>query len=236
MKVKNRIKSSAKVLIAVYFAVIMCFMGSMTAFAWNVDTLHQSIALENAPEGIVFADILVKDKKNDKYAADFNEENGKLLGVGKDCGLANYDTDGYTSMLLRHNCAVFEKADISDSITVTLKLNEENSTLFNHFRSIKVAYCDKDGNILGITNEVKIKRSFWGMPAYTIAANGSSLTCDVNNGPPYFMLVLVPAALAALAVIMITVVITAKLSKRARLKKSIKRIQSGEIDNERKEQ
>ncbi len=74
------------------------------------------------------------------------------------------------------------------------------------------------------------------MPEYTIAANSSSLTCDVNNGPPYFMLVLVPAAIAALAVIVITVVITVKLSKRAKLKKSIKRIQSGEIDNERKEQ
>ena len=232
MKVKNRIKRTAKVLIAIYFAVIMCFMGGMTVFAWNVDTLHQSIELENAPEGTAFADILVKDKKHDKYAADFNEENGKLLGVDKDCGLAKYDKDGYTSMLLCHNCAVFESSEQTHTV---LKLKEENSTLFNHFRSIKVAYCDKDGNILGITNEVKIKKSFWGMPAYNIAANGSSLTCDVNNGPPYFMLVLLPAAFTVLAVIIITVVVTAKLSKKARLKKSIKRIQSGEIDNERNE-
>ena len=217
MKVKNRIKRTAKALIAAYFAVIMCFMGCMTAFAWNVDTLRQSIELENAPEGTAFADILVKDKKNDKYAADFNEENGKLLGVVKDCGLAKYEESGYSSMLLRHNCAVFESSEQTHTV---LKLKEENSTLFNYFRSIKVAYCDEDGNILGITNEVKIKRSFWGMPAYTIAANGSSLTCDVNNGPPYFMLVLVPAAFTALAVIMITVVITSKLSKKARLKKT----------------
>ena len=232
MKVKNRIKRTAKALIAVYFAAIMCFMGCLTAFAWNVDTLRQSIELENAPEGTAFADILVKYKKNDKYAADFNEENGKLLGVVKDCGLAKYEESGYTSMLLRHNCAVFESSEQTHTV---LKLKEENSTLFNYFRSIKVAYCDKNGNILGITNEVRIKKSFWGMPAYTIAANGSSLTCDVNNGPPYFMLVLVPAAFTALAVIMITVVITSKLSRKVRLKKSIKRIQSGEVDNERKE-
>ncbi|WP_294410795.1 hypothetical protein [uncultured Ruminococcus sp.] len=232
MKVKNRIKRTAKALIAIYFAVIICFIGGITAFAWNVDTLHQSIALENAPEGTVFADILVKDKKNDKYAVDFNEENGKLLGVGKDCGLANYDTDGYTSMLLRHNCAVFESSEQKHTV---LKLKEENSTLFGHFRSIKVAYCDKDGNILGTTNEVKVKKVTWGMPAYTIKANGSSLTCDVNQGPAYFMIVLVPVMFIALALIITAVVITARLSKKLRLKKSIKRIQSGEVDNEQNE-
>ena len=225
-------KRAVEAFIAVYFTVIMCFMGGMAAFAWNVDTLRQSITLKNAPEGTAFADILVKDKKNDKYAVDFSEENGKLLGLGKDCELAKYEEGGYMSMLLRHNCAVFETSEQNYTV---LKLKEENNTLFNHFSRIKVAYCDKDGNILGITNEVKIKKSFWGMPAYTIVANGSSLTCDVNNGPPYFMMVLVPAAFAALAVIIITVVITVKLSKRTKLKKSIKRIQSGEIDNERKE-
>lgn len=225
-------KRAVKASIAVYFMLFMCFMGGITAFAWDVDTLHQSITLKNAPKGTAFADILVKDKKNDKYAVEFNEENGKLLGVGKDCGLAKHEESGYTSMLLRHKCAVFESSEQTNTV---LRLKEANSTLFNHFRSIKVAYCDKSGNILAVTDDVKIKKSFWCMPEYTIAANGSSLTCDVNHGPPYFMLVLVPAAFTALAVIIITVVITAKLSKRARLKKSIKRIQSGEVDNERKE-
>ena len=49
------------------------------------------------------------------------------------------------------------------------------------------------------------------------------------------MIVLVPAMFIALAVVIIAVVITARLSKKLRLKKSIKRIQSGELDNERKE-
>ncbi len=109
-------KRAFKAFIAVYFTVIMCFMGGMTAFAWNVDTLHQNIELKNAPEGTAFADILLKDKKNDKYAVDFNEENGKLLGVGKDCGLAKYEEGGYTSMLLRHNCAVFENAEQNHTV------------------------------------------------------------------------------------------------------------------------
>ena len=145
-------KRTVKALIAVYFTVFMCVFGGISAFAWDVDTRSQDIVLKNVPEGTAFADILVKDKKNDKYAACFNEENGRLLGVGKDCGLAGYEEDGYTSMLLRHNCAVFEKADLSEHSSVSFKLNEENNKLFNHFRRIKVACCDKDGNILGVTD------------------------------------------------------------------------------------
>ena len=53
-------KRAVKAIIAVYFAVFMCFFGGMTAFAWNVDTMHQSIKLKNVPEGTAFADILVR--------------------------------------------------------------------------------------------------------------------------------------------------------------------------------
>jgi len=212
----------------------MCIFGGIDAFAWHVDTRSQDIALKNAPEGTAFADILVKDKKNDKYAVDFNEENGRLLGVGKDCGLAGYDEDGYTSMLLRHNCAVFEKADLSEHSSVSFKLNEENIKLFDHFRRIKVACCDKEGNILSITNDVSVKNVFWGMPYYRIEVNGRSLSCEVNTGPPYFMMVLVPAAFILFAVIVIAAIIIKRAVRKAGTAGMIKRIQSGEVDNERK--
>ena len=67
-------KRAVKVFIAVYCVLFMCFFGGMTAFAWDVDIRYQNIELKNAPSGTAFADILVKDRKNDKYAADFNEE------------------------------------------------------------------------------------------------------------------------------------------------------------------
>lgn len=212
-------KRTVKILIAVYLAVFMCVFGGINAFAWDVDTRRQNITLKNAPEGTAFADILVKDKKNDKYAVDFNEENGDLLGVGKDCGLAKYSKDGYTSMLLRHNCAVFEKADNSDSMNVVFGLTKENNELFNHFSQIKVVCCGKDGNILGITNEVKVKYVFWGMPDYRIEANGSSLICEVNTGPPYFMIVLVPLTAAVLLFIITAAIIIVKVRKRRRQRK-----------------
>lgn len=237
MKAENRIKRTAKALIAAYFAVLMCIFGGTAAFAWDVDTSHLDISFGEVPEGTAFADILVKGNWEENNM-DFNVYNGSVLRVDSSCELAKYNKDGYTSLFLKHRGTTLEQVDLSpQSKNKHMEFAVEVGTekLFNHYRHIKIAYCDEDGNILGITNEVKIKKSFWGMPAYTIAANGSSLTCDVNNGPPYFMLVLVPAAFTALAVIMITVVITSKLSKKLRLKKSIKRIQSGELDNERKE-
>lgn len=230
-------KRAAKALIAVYFAVVMCIFGGINAFAWNVDTSHLDISFGEVPEGTAFADILVKGKWDD-YDMDFNVYNGSVLRVDSSCELAKYDEDGYTSLFLKHKSITLEQVDLSpESKNKHMEFAVEMGTekLFNHYRHIKAAYCDKDGNILGFTNEVKVEKVTWGNPYYKIEANGSNLTCDVKRGPAYFMIVLVPAMFIALAVIIIAVIITARLSKKLRLKKSIKRIQSGEVDNERKE-
>ena len=225
MKAENRIKRAVKALIAVYFAVLMCIFDGTAAFAWNVDTSHLDIDFDEVPEGTAFADILVKGNWEENNM-DFNVYNGSVL------------RDGYTSLFLKHKSITLEQVDMSpESKNKHMEFAVEVGTekLFNHYRHIKIAYCDKDGNILGTTNEVKVKKVTWGDPYYKIEANGSSLTCNVNQGPAYFMIVLVPVMFIALAVVIIALVITVRLSKKLRLKKSIKRIQSGELDNERKE-
>ena len=228
-------KRAVKTSVAVYLALLMCFFGGTTAFAWNADTLYQNIKLKNVPAGTAFADILVKDKKKDRYAADFNEENAQLLGVGKDCGLAKYEEGGYTSMLLRHNCAVFERTD-TDSMNVIFRLKEENNTLFNHFRQIKVACCDKDGNILGVTDAAVFESVHFNTPAaYTIEVNGEGLYCRVNTGPPYYLLVVVPVFVLVSAILIAAVIIAKIVIKKSQTARMIKRIQSGEVDDERKE-
>ena len=229
-------KLTVKALIAVYFAVFMCVFGGMTAFAWNVDTRQQNIELKNVPEGTAFADILVKDGKNDKYAVEFNEENGKLLGINKNCGLAGYNEGGYTSMLLRHNCAVFERVELSQQQYTSLMLKEDNSEIFNHFQSIKVAYCDKDGNVLGVTKKAKFDKLRFNIGAYNITANGNELTCSISTGPPYYMMIIAPLLVIVPAFFTTAGIIISRARKKAQSAKMIKRIQSGEVDNERKEQ
>ena len=229
-------KRAVKAFIAVYCVLFMCFFGGITVYAWNTDTRYQNIELKNATSGTAFADILVKDRKNDKYAADFNEENAQLLGVTKDCGLAAYDTDGYTSMLLRHNCAVFDKADLTEHSCVYSKLNVDNNKLFNHFRKIKAAYCDKDRNVLGVTDEVKIEAVVFNTPAaYIIQTDGEPLSCRISTGPPYYMMVVVPVFVLLPAIVLIAVITAVRVKRKADTAKMIKRIQSGEADNERKE-
>ena len=237
MKAENRIKRAAKALIAVYFAVVMCIFSGINALAWNVDTSHLDISFGEVPEGTAFADILVKGNWEENNM-DFNVYNGSVLRVDSSCELAKYNKDGYTSLFLKHKSITLEQVDMSpESKNKHMEFAVEVGTekLFNHYRHIKIAYCDKDGNILGFTNEVKVEKVTWGNPYYKIEANGSSLICDVNRGPSYFMIVLVPAMFIALALIITAVVITAKLTRKAKLKNSIKRIQSGEVDNERKE-
>ena len=223
-------------LIAVITALLIAVLsGSTAVYAWAVDTRYQSLTLSNVPEGTAFADILVKDKNGDEYAVDFNEENAGLLGVDRDCGLAAYDTDGYTSLLLRHNCAVFREVRHSEQIDESFILNADNSELFNRYHHIKVAYCGKNGNILGVTDEVKVKYVLFDMPAYDIQADGQSLSCRVETGPPYYLLVLISLGLILLIAV-IAVSIAVKLIKKAQTERMIKRIQSGEVENEREEQ
>ena len=242
-------------LIAVIAALLTAVVtGSTAAYAWNGDARYQSLTISNVPEGTTvgvtwdidhsfhvvtvdidkapektaFADVLIKDKWHDKYAVDFNVENAGLLGVGRDCGLAAYDTDGYTSLLLRHNCA---KSDYSLYGSIFYSLIREK--LYDRYRTVRVAYCDKDGDILGVTDEVKVERASYDKAVYSFKADGESLSCSVSKlTEQHFPISIVILMLILLGVLLLTAV---KLIKKAQTAKMIKRIQSGETDNERKE-
>lgn len=232
-------KRAAKAFIAVYFSLFMCIFGGINALAWDTDTSHLEISFGEVPEGTAFADILVKENWN-RYEGEggyVHGFNGHLLGLDGNCELAKYNEGGYASLLLKHSTAILEEYDLSpDSQNKHMELGLEtgDENIFDHYRHIKVAYCDKDGNILGITNEVRVKQVWFGKALYDIRADGSKLTCDVDTGPPFYLLILIPTGGILLAVIAVI-----KLVKRSLQKKqstdSIKRIQSGETDNGRKE-
>lgn len=223
----SRIRFAA-VLIAV---VLTAIFGSTSVYAWDNDMLSQTVCLGEVPGGTAFADILVKDKSGDKYTVDFNEENAGLLGVDRSCGLAAYNEEGFTSLLLRHSCAVFEKAELSSEGYILFRLNVSADEMFRHYDCIKAAYCDKDGNVLGVTDEVRIRHVFGGRPVYDIKADGKVLTCHVSTGPPYYLLVLIPLGLVLLAAAVVIHFIL-KIIRKKQTAKMIKRIQSGESDIE----
>ena len=226
-------KRAAKALVAVYFALFMCIFGGMTAFAvtWDIDHSWQLIRFDEdkVPEGTAFADILIKDKWHDKYAVDFNEENGEALGVDKDCGLAKYDKDGYTSLLLRHNCAMF---DYSIQGNIFYSLIREK--LYNRYRTVKVAYCDKDGNVLGVTDAVKVKLASHKNAVYSFDVEGESLSSSVSKAPELRLGISDVIIITILLVLIILIILRRiiKYTEKANTKRMIKRIRSGEDDNE----
>jgi flagellar basal body-associated protein FliL len=239
MMTRNSLKISIKAFIAVFFAAIICIFGCMTAFAWDHDETWQQVRFENAPEGTFFVDLLVKAQKDDEYTVEFNEENGKLLGLGKDCELAKYDKDGYTSLLLRHGCAVLDYLQNDEgqyaSGTAHYTYNTENYKVFNKLNKVKLAYCDSKGNILMITNTAEIGYAFFKTPVmYFFKADGESLVFKFA-GATYSKLRSI-ISVVIIAVLIAAVVLLFSFFNRKIVKRSAeKRIQSGETDNERKE-
>ena len=209
----------------------------------------QDIYCKGCPEGTAFVDLLVKDKLNDKYAVDFNEKNGLLLNVGRECGLATYDKDGYTSLMLRHSCARYKGVNKNNtSCSIKLDLNTGIVRFWRQFRREKLAYCDRDGNVIGVTDDVKIKPDFFeAVERFYVHASGESLYFNVvylKGGEVYAnsyehlyteKYIALFITLYIIAVIMAFKYYIKTRKEKKESAKMIKRIQSGEIDNEPKE-
>jgi hypothetical protein len=209
MKAENRIKRTAKALIAVYFAVFMCVFGGTAAFAWDVDTSHLDISFGEVPEGTAFADILVKGNWEENNM-DFNVYNGSVLRVDSSCELAKYNKDGYTSLFLKHRGVDLEMRDLSpDSENKYMEVGGGSHTL-SQFRYIKLAYCDKDGNILGITKETEVKKTPLNDFTYEIKADGDELSCKIVLARMYYVI-----AVFLLSVIVLAVSVIVKLRRKA---------------------
>lgn len=219
--------------IAVYFAVLIYIFVGM-ALSGHVDFGHMNIYFGEVPEGTAFADILVKGKAEDTEM-DFNVYNGSVLEVDRSCEIAEYNADGYTSLFLKHRGVDLEMRDLSsDSENKYMEVGGGSHTL-SRFRYIKLAYCDKDGNILGITKETEVKKTPLNDFTYEIKADGDDLRCRFFKTPKYYLLALVLWTVVLFAVCAAVIIIKEKLAERQSAKMRIP-IQSGEADNESKKQ
>ena len=197
-------KKAVKVIIPLLLAI-----GLGIFSIWNyidgyvVDSSHLKMKFGEVPAGTEFADILVKEDWHRYPDGAVNVSFAPTLELDENCELAKYNEDGYASMILRTGLA-FRSAFIH---------------IFDHIHHIKVAYCDKDGNILGITDEAEVKSAVFGMPEYTIKADGSKVELDTHIKLPFFWGVVLPAILGGILFIA-AIVIAVKKSKKAKTSKS----------------
>jgi len=195
--------------IAVYFAVLICVFIYVTFLTHDVDVQHMNIYFGEVPEGTAFADILVKGKAEDTEM-DFNVSNGYVLKVDRSCEIAEYNADGYTSLFLKHRGVDLEMRDLSpDSENKYMEVGGGSHTL-SQFRYIKLAYCDKDGNILGITKETEVKKTPLNDFTYEIKADGDELSCKIVLARMYYVI-----AVFLLSVIVLAVSVIVKLRRKA---------------------
>lgn len=195
-------KKHIKAAIAVVFTVMTCILGGMNAFAMGLgtDIWEIDIEYENAPEGTAFVDLLFPKKTDDKYYPDptTNENDEKhsvcrnvyaaYLGRGNDdpiilddsCGLAVYD-DGYTSCMLKRYFVQYGSADRDKcELEFSVPSNVQNQEVFEYYGSFKVAYCGENGNVLSVTEPVKVKPSKVSC-LYEIKADGTKAEYTVHR-------------------------------------------------------
>ena len=167
--------------------ILTMLCGAMYTSAMGFYECGISIYITNAPEGTAFADILFKKVEDDKYApAAEPSDNGKTavchtvridsgdIELDEHCGLAEYD-DGFTSCMMRRHIAVENRV-----FTEGCELNWDmpsayfNSDIFEYYGEFKVAYCDRDGNVLLVTDPVKVRGSH---SVYEVCADGAKAKC-----------------------------------------------------------
>ncbi|WP_028519793.1 hypothetical protein [Ruminococcus flavefaciens] len=188
-------KKYIKASIALIFTIVTCIFGGMNAFAWVAADGIIVVRYTDAPEGTVFADILLPKTENDKYASadgkpsaaiilHGEDENGErteeTLTLPEDCELAKYD-DGYTSCLFGRDIATEYRVN---SFRMDIVLDEQkliNTDVSNYYGSLKLAYCDEKGNVLAVTDPVETEHT--DKPAnFYVNADGTSLECKLDHG------------------------------------------------------
>ena len=233
--------------IAVYFAVLIYIFVGM-ALSGYVDFDHMNIYFGEVPEGTAFADILLKDSSDElRLDLDINTNFNycALVGlipdfdIGENSEIVRYNEDDYRSLMFNHTdygSVYLEGLEIAQGENDDyMCFGGYTQPILKHFRHIKVAYCDKDGNILGITKEIKVKKTPLNDVTYEIKADGDELRCRFFKAPKYYLLALVLWAAVLFAVCAAVIIIKEKIAERQSAKMRIP-IQSGEADNESKKQ
>ncbi|MGB4093454.1 MAG: hypothetical protein WBK46_16160 [Ruminococcus flavefaciens] len=228
---KRLSKVLSVVFIAVYLVLAGCIglsiISSITNSARSSSGSDQLVYLhlENVPEGTVFADVLAKGHWERESPTYMTYE--PVLGIsGHDCEIAQYDKDGYKSLMF--HTEFFYTGDRIDPAQPDNKICFEDwAGRFEYLPYIKVAYCDKDGNILGITEEKHIMPVFLRRVSYDLYADGDELSYKAGTVSPF------RDSRMWLLFIAMTIFGVVYLIRNKRRKKKL--LQSGETDNERKE-
>ena len=176
-----------KILFSLIVIFLFCAISAPSVYANSPPPPSSlEIVIENYSEAAVYCDLLIKIEKNDPDYAVFNSHYGEKLGIQRDSEIAQYNEDGFVSYTFHfrgassHNeIKIYENdwgpyaygpyfADTDDSYV-------QFENFISEYTVFKIALLDIDGNIIQISNEVKIKpnvvSSFRGYIKYDAESN-----------------------------------------------------------------
>lgn len=111
----------------------------------------------NYPDEAVYVDLLIKmDESNEHYLA-FNESMGKEYGITKESEIVSYEKNGYVSYAFHFanaSCDIELEKDKYNSFATN---RDDFNYIYNKCRYFKVAVLDRNGAILTISKEYRLK-------------------------------------------------------------------------------
>ncbi|WP_295157076.1 hypothetical protein [uncultured Ruminococcus sp.] len=210
-----------KKLFALLSAAIAAFSMSITASAvTHYDPNIGHITYENAPEGTVYMDVLVKMDTEDQNFVTFTQpptHGGEKMPITAESDIAKYNEDGYVSLSLHHKKAEsFEINDEGDDLMTmhsTVQVSSDFIDLSINYGDFKAAYVDGEGKVLGVT-DVSVTEYSRQTP-YGFHADGSSLVFQRHGAHPAVISVTVfLTGLVIISLPIVAVFIYRKRSKR----------------------
>lgn len=185
----------------------------------NYDPHLVKLAFENAPEGTVYIDPLIKIDSSDENYVEFaaapkvvKYNNGKIiseraLNIDADSEIARLNADGYVSMPLHYKYS--DGVEIYDDYIcfLTADTTENIEDIRRGYGEFKAAYVDENGRVLGITDAAGC--SYDRSEPYTLTADDNKLSYNICGIAPLQETIIDVAAaaecisLAALAVFVI---------------------------------
>lgn len=196
--------ASIFIYIVIIITLLPCHVAAWvpsTSFFCQVDT-------DAVPDGAVYIDLLMPIPSDNEAYTEINQPNADTYGFSNDSEIVKYNQDGFVSYTF-HIIDASSDLTISDSIDYNSSIDRISKYDFEYcqknFKKIKFAYLDKDGNIISVSNSVKI--TTLRAAQLRLKLSGDVLTKDVSHGPPVFLIIVIPVALIIAAITSATILI-----------------------------
>lgn len=211
------------------FLFLLLFIPTSKIYALDFTPWYIELGLENALEGTVYIDLLIKMDLDDENYVEFTAPPKRLireytenknirwefenLNIDSESEISKLNSDGYVSMSLHYKYAseleILDNKNLEHNIyknmpsSLSLSGGENIVDLHKRYGDFKAAYVDENGKVLGITDVSRTKYNRKG--GYGIFGNGDHLTFQIFGFSPLakFMIIAVPLEVFALIIYLI---------------------------------